>query len=206
MNRSLKFLPLALCLALSLSGHAQKFEKNGNVVTYRGNRFEFSKAGEVETQTITDPVTGKTVKKEVTKDALPVKMNKERIYNYDEVTLPPMPANGKEVLQVYVIKGVLNDLAKLPDNIYYIDLSNVIIDSKGKPVYYEYGGIIAKDNKTKVSADVKSAVDKKIDDLINRAPNYMPGKVNGYRVTVRTDIFYDTYKVQVKKHKAGLIH
>ena len=74
MNRSMKFIPLALCLALSLSGHAQKFEKNGNVVTYRGNRFEFSKAGEMEMQTITDPVTGKTVKKKMTKDVLPVKM------------------------------------------------------------------------------------------------------------------------------------
>ncbi len=197
---------LALCL-LFFSGHshAQLFERNGNTVTYRGNNFEYPQKGIADTQIVVDPVTGKEVIKITVKDPIPTKMNGVRIYNTDEITQKPTPVEEGSTLERYIVRGVSAELNKLPSGVYYLYVSNVVVDAKGKIVYYEYDGLTSERNRTKVPADIKSAVEKKIDPLMNAAPAFKPGRINGKAVIVRTDIMLSLFKIVVKNHKATLV-
>ena len=202
-SKLFSFIPLVCMVCFSLSSFSQKFEKSGNIVTYRGNKFEYLPDGVPDTQMVKDPVSGKEVTRVTTKDPIPVKMNGARIYNTDEITLKPSPVGDNPSLELYIFKGLSTDLNKLPDGNYYLYVSNVIIDNKGKVVYYEYDGISSERNKTKIPADVKKAIASKIDPLINKAAAFKPGKVNGYAVIVRSDIMLSMFTIVVKKHKAA---
>ena len=95
-TKMLVFVPLALvCIAcFSKNAFSQKFVKNGNVITYRGNTFEMSEPM-TDTIKITDPVTGKEEKKIVTRDAEVIKLNGEKICNTDDVATRPQPYADK---------------------------------------------------------------------------------------------------------------
>lgn len=200
-NIALQLLMLVL-IGLPNNCFSQKFEKKGNVVTYRGNKFTFSPPGKKETITVTDPITGKKVTKTTTIDPTLIRMNKLKIYKFDEVTVQPAPTDGP--VETFVIKGLTTELNKLPDGIYFVDLFNIVIDNKGKIVYYEYGGIIPQDTKFKIPDYVSMPAGKKIDSLINAAPAYAPGEMNGKTVVVRTNAFYDTYRITVKNHRISI--
>ena len=198
-----KLLPLILlALACTQSSIAQKFERNGDVVTYRNNKFLYPLVGKKDTQTVSDPVSGKVVTKYSTADPIPLKMNGIRIYNMDEVTQRPEPLPGKNTIELTIFKGVSTDLNKLPDGSYYLYVSNLIIDNKGKLVFYEYDGLTSKRNKTKVPAEIKRSIDGKIDSVINNVPIVKPGKMNNNTVIVRSDAMLSNYTIVVKKHKA----
>ena len=192
-----------VCLAcFPKNSFSQKFERNGDVVTYRGNKFEYLQNSIADTQIVTDPVDGHKVMKITTKDPIPTKMNGIKIYNTDEVTHKPVPVSDKMSLELYIFKGLSNELNKLPDGSYYLYISNIIIDNKGKLVYYEYDGLTSRKNKPKVPVDIKKAIDNKIDALMNKAPAFNPGSVNDHNVIVRTDIMLSMFTIVVKKHKA----
>ncbi len=197
------FIPLALIclLCFSRNSFSQKFERNGNKVTYRGNTFEYAPAGKIDTVILIDPVTGKEIIKTTTIDPMPIKMNGIKIYNTDEVTERPatLAANGS--FEDYMFKNLSAEFNKLPDGAYSFYINNIVVDKKGKTIYYEYGGIKAEDRKTQIPPAVKTAIDKKVDPLINKAPALTPGKVNKEPVLVRTDILLDLYKIEVRDHK-----
>jgi len=187
-----------LCLAYSAFG--QQFQRTGNTVTYRGNTFEYATPGTDEV-TITDPVTRKQVKKRVTRDAVPVKMNGTRIYAASEVTTKPVQVDESVSLQLYVLKGLTTEFSKLPNGRYLLYLSNIIVDSKGRLVYYEYEGVSAERSKYKIPADIRKAIDNKIDILVNKIA-FRPGMLNDKPVTVLTDITMGMFTIVVKNHKA----
>ena len=185
--------------------HAQKFERNGDIVTYRGNKFEYSQQGVADTVTVVDPVTGNEKVVVTTKDPIPTKMNGKKIYTTNEVMLKPAPLEQNGLLELFIFKNLSADLNKLPNGNYFLYVSNVVVDDKGKVVFYEYDGLTSERNKVKVPADIKKSIAGKIDAIINKAPAFKPGKVNGYTVIVRTDIMMSQFNIQVKNHKATLV-
>jgi len=85
-TKMLVFIPLALvCLVcFSKNTFSQHFKKNGNIVTYRGNKIELSELT-LDTVTVIDPVTGKELMKVLRHDPAPIKMNGKKITDfYDE--------------------------------------------------------------------------------------------------------------------------
>jgi hypothetical protein len=204
-NRISSSLLLIITLLGTFHGFSQEFVRNGNIVTYRGNKFEYLPQGQPDTQTIVDPVTNKKVVKITTKDPVPTKMNGIRIYNTDEVDAKPAPAEKIGTLELYIVKGLSTELNKLSNGNYFLYVSNVIVDDKGKVVYYEYDGLTSERNKNKISADVKKALEKQIDPLLNSAPGFTPGKLKGRPVIVRTDIMLSMFRIAVKNHKATMV-
>ena len=72
-------LPL-LCICIiccTRNSFAQKFEKNGNLITYRGNKIELTKPL-YDTMIMIDLWTGKQVTKVTTLDPYPVKLNGQK--------------------------------------------------------------------------------------------------------------------------------
>ncbi len=77
----------------------------------------------------------------VVRREVPVKMNGTRIYEADEVDQQVSPPEGTGNLVKLLIEDHLPSLAKLPDGVYNIRLSDIIADASGKIVYYESGGV-----------------------------------------------------------------
>ena len=197
--KMLVFVPLALVCALCFSKNAfsQKFVKNGNVITYRGNRFEMSEPM-TDTMTMTDPVSGKEKQMLVTRDPLVIKMNGKKLYNTDEVTTRPQPFTKNGSIEEYLLKNLSEELNKLPDGEYSPGLSEVVFDANGKIIFYQYSGMFNKP----LQQDIEKALANKIDKLLHDAPAVQPAKLNSQNVAVRSDIMLNEYTVEVKNHKA----
>ena len=199
------FIPLAFVCILffSKNSFSQKFDRNGNIVAYRGNKFEFSKV-RYDTITMIDPVTGKENTVVTSLLPVPIKMNGKKIFNTDEVTERPSGLASTGSFEDFIFKNLSTDMDKLPDGLYTLDIGNIVLNAKGKVIYYEYAGLSTKDSTTKIPVTIKDAIDKKIDPLINRAPALMPAKVKDTPVIVRTDILLAMYKIEVKNHKTSI--
>lgn len=136
-SKTLILLPLLLVSAtcFSKNSFSSKFERNGKYVTYKGNRFELSEP-KPDTMILTDPVTGEQITKIIKKDPVPVKMNGKPIPN--EVDQQPYFTGNDKGLREYLVKNMKSELSKLDDGQYTLNLNNIVVDDKGKIVYFDY--------------------------------------------------------------------
>ena len=139
-TKMLVFMPLAVvCIVcFSKNSFSQKFEKNGNTVTYKGNKFELSDPKQ-DTMSIIDPVTGKENTVVARLAPKPVKMNGKQIPA--DVDKQPYFTGSDDGLRAYVLKRLRKELDKLDDGMYELDISNIVIDETGKIVYFDFAGV-----------------------------------------------------------------
>ena len=194
--KMLLFIPLALVciICFSQNSFSQKFERNGNVVTYRDNKFELSKPDTIYVD-LPDPVSGKTERKMLIRDPYPIKMNGKPIFQSPEqiISKPDTtvgsvfnegPGINNNSLKEYLFSNLKEYLAKLKDTTYSFSMINIVIDDKGKIVYYEYGGINIISNTdngnklTKIERSLDNKITKKIQELMENAPIHNPASVN----------------------------
>ena len=208
--KMLVFIPLALvCIVcFSKNSFSQKFERKGNIVTYRGNSFECSQNPRVDTQIIVDPITNKEITKIIKQDPVPVKMNGNPIYgNYlnGEPATNPEPYTKNGSLEDYLFKNLSKELDKLPNSVYTINLYNVIVDTKGKIVYYECDGIadyyggLSRDKK--ISPANQKEITEKIKQLLNNVPAMKPATLNHKKVAATANTLFMNYTITVKDHE-----
>lgn len=189
--KMLIFVPLALICMLCFSKNifSQKFEKNGNIVTYRENKFEMS-TPVYDTMILVDPVDGHEIMKVVEKHPSPIKMNGNKIYNTDDFANPNLklgtPANVKSgsddySVREYLMNNLKDELRQLPDMQYEITVDNVVLDETGKIVYFENGGISVyyKADSAKTDKPLQDKISKKITELLYDAPLHSFAIING---------------------------
>ena len=164
-TKMLVFIPLALVctLCFSKNSFSKGFEKKGNKVTYHGNTFELSEEM-IDTITITDPVTGEELQKIVKHDPQPVKMNNRPIIGNAEVK-PYFTGNYID-LRDYLLKNMKKELLHLKDGNYSLNINDIVVDEKGKIVYFHYQNMKRSKNKDEIQ---------------------MPDKVKGPAVTNAAD-------------------
>ena len=204
MAKVKNLLPVTLLLvatSTSSVSFAQKFFTNGNVVTYRGNKFEMSES-KYDTILLNDPITGADVMKVAASPAYPKKLNGQPIYNLDQITDPPKPVGKNPSLYVYVVKKLSKELSQLPDGLYTLPIDDIVINTKGKVVYYKYYS----GQRTDIPDKLKKKIDSEIDAVLISAPTMVPGKLNNKPVNVVMPIKDETRtcRVQVEDHK--IIH
>ena len=141
-------VPLIALFAILFTNYAYSGPKDnekqvkGNITTFRGNKFEKEMLN--DTTTVVDPVDGKEFKVVTTREKL-IKMNGEKIYqenpensNADNPTIK----YGEGKLEKYLTDKIRNEINKLGDGTYKIDVFDIVVDAKGKVVYYENNGLI----------------------------------------------------------------
>lgn len=138
-TKMLVFLPIAMVsiFCFSQNGFSQKFDRKGNVVTYRGNKFVFSEQ-RTDTIELMDPVTGAKTTSVMVIDAEPQSMNGKPIPVRDNQMAPPAYEGKYKNLRWYMLAKMQAELAKLPDGIYKLDVTNIVIDEQGRIVYFDY--------------------------------------------------------------------
>ena len=136
-TKMLVFVPLAVvCIVcFSKNGFSQKFEKNGNTVTYKGNKFELS-GPLADTISLTDPVTGKEKTMITKRDPVPVSMNGVTVQT--KVDKPAYFKESETNLRAYLLKHLKKELENLKDGNYSLNISDVVVDEHGKVVYFKY--------------------------------------------------------------------
>ncbi len=154
--KMLVFVPLALVCIVCFSKNAfsQKFERNGNKVTYRGNTFELSEPS-YDTVILIDPVTANEITKIMQHDPSPIKMNGKTIQQ--NVDKNPYFTGSDKDLRDYLLRNMKDALSKLPNGQYRLDISNIVIDENGKVAYFDYSEM----QRIKTSDEVKNVTPSK---------------------------------------------
>lgn len=196
----LVFIPLLLVCSIGFTKNsfAQAFERNGNIVTYKGNKFELSK-GSTDTMLMEDPSTKEERQIIVHTHPIVKKMNGNKLCSTDDVTTQPEPYAKDGPLEEYILKNLSDELNTLPDGSYTMDVSEIVFDNKGKVIFYQYGGF----NKKEVPADFEKSIGEKIDRLLSSAPAMKPARLKGEVVAVRSNIMFNTYSIEVKNNKTS---
>ncbi|MGN6567808.1 MAG: hypothetical protein ACTHJ0_07645, partial [Flavipsychrobacter sp.] len=193
-SKMLLALPLTvICLLLfTKSGFSAKFDKQGNIVKYEGNTIELKK--ELRDTIITvNPKTGKNDTAIAVRESYPLKLNGEKIYTmYDSnikmkyhESAELVSSKYAESIVEYLLNNLNSELEKLDDGGYRLGINNVVLDQKGKIVYYEYSGIVTAsdtipDEKLpKANKEVSAEVGRKIGALLNNYPTRNPAHLKG---------------------------
>ena len=210
----LKMLVVMPLVALSIilfskTGFSQKFQKNGNKVTYKGNTFELSES-HYDTIILVNPVTSQEEVKVVEMLPKPVKMNGTALATRTDKA-PYFTAPDKS-LKAYLIKKLDKELSQLQDGKYGLELKNIITDEKGRIVYFEYGGVEHPELRTNNAANqlIKQApidkqwqedINKRVFELIDAAPAYIPASLKGQAVPAYTGEMASFEWFEVKDHQ-----
>jgi hypothetical protein len=188
-------------VCFSQSSYSQTFERDGNIVTYRGNKFEISEP-RFDTITNTDPGTKETYMQVIRFDPTPIKMNGSKIYTTDEVESGGSYSDKNTAFMESVLKPLSDELIKLPDGLFSVDVSNIVFDANGKVAYYEFNGVQRNGREETIDATLKKSLGEKIDNILHAAKALPPAKANGKAVPIRSDFFIGDYKdFEVKNHK-----
>lgn len=221
------YLPAILLMMLTIpvehavAGDKKKVE--GNTIVYNGNIFEAENLHS-DTAIMLDLETGELYSEITNATPVLLKMNGISIHDSKDVDHPSSLTS--QSLKRYILINTEHILRKLGDGEYRIKIDNVIIDDKGRIVYYDYNGIekhvlvksgneydmsysFGKSNNsgTKVSgkwewqntgAQISKQLEEQIELLINKAPKYKPAANTGTVVICRIDnhAFKESFKIK----------
>ncbi len=187
----LSIVLFAICSHLS----AQEFTQDNEVFTRKGCKFETGKAHSIYTETVVNPITAETITKTRNGPAQPSTVNGHKVYSEKEATTPPQNYPGAKSLEAYLLDSLAGDsrLWLTRNIVARLDLQSVIVDEKGRVVYFEYAGIKAW-TKNGVR-DLNDNLALKINRLMSNAPAMKPATVNGKNVTAYSCVFLQDYAI-----------
>jgi len=194
----LAVIPAVLCCTLLMARSAASNDriKTGNKVTFKGNDFYWS-SPVVDSIEVMDPIAGKTLIVANEQPPAIVKMNKDSVYN-DEMLNKSISGVGpqfryqQQSIHDY-LKQRFGELVKqIPDSLSRIQVDNIVLDEKGRVVYYDITAtyVRAKDKSKPDDLYFSSAEQNSprhlevMDKILSESPAWMPGIINGKAVPV----------------------
>ena len=194
-----------LSIFLSATTLAQQPKRVGNIAKSNGNTIEFEPKKKNNADTMTD-ANGKQFIAHHDWANIPIKLNGEKIYSSGgEMAATKPKINAKEAsLADYLVKQLTPIMEQQADGEYNLIVSNVIINTQGKVVYYENTGM----QKIGAAVDEKETNKKLINDklealLKGNNLQFIPATYNGKAVAylISNTIGYSGTAVVVKNHK-----
>lgn len=186
-------------------------------VAHNGHTIKFSKE---QRATVIDPITH--TPKQITSPGIPIQLDGRKVYTTQDLTSAPTLKNndGKNIkLCVFVLQSLKSSLEKLDDGYYVPDITNAIIDSNGKLIYWQFSGIkqfritrgTAKYNysdlplpESSIPAQLQSQLKHETTALLEHLPQTAASKVGKLAVAVTGYLFSKGNYIEVKNHKATL--
>ncbi len=188
-------LPVLFGCTLLMARTLEDNQRNriGDTTAYGGNVFEWQKAS-TDSIRLEDPVSGKqhTVL-QVTQPQI-IRMNGTKVYHedsfkYEVSVIAAQFRNNGQSIHEYLKEKLLEQVHTVPDSLDRIDLTNMVVDARGKIVYYDLvvayrspdsrafsfnGGYVVNDPKY-------TAI---IDKIVKESSDWLPGMVAGKAVPV----------------------
>jgi len=169
-------------------------------------------------------------------NAKPAFINGERVYSsasFESVSRPVM--KGYQDMSAYILKQMASDFSSLPDGLYSIHTTNLVIDKSGKLVYFDYTPLYklsdevqAESNESEMepmqlkvsvsssqtAADVeipaalKKKIEQKLYNCLLKCPSFSPAVLpSGAKVYcyLGADKYNFRKLIKVANHKATLV-
>lgn len=186
-------------------------------VAQNGHTIKFS---EEQRATVIDPVTHSP--KQTTSPVTPILLDGKKIYTTQDISSAPTLKNsaGKDIkLCTFIFQSLKSSLERLDDGYYVPDITNAIIDSSGKLIYWQFSGIkqfyvsrgTAKYNysdlpmaDSSIPPQLQSQLKHETTALLEHLPQTTPGKVGKLVGNVTGYLFSKGNYIEVRNHKAIL--
>ena len=180
-TKMLLIVPLTVVctICFTQNSFSQRFEKNGNFVTYKGNKFEMSKSW-ADSIVVTDPYTGYEKMKITQTGPKPLKMNGRAILIITDQT-PYFTGNEKD-LRDYLVLNLKNELTTLGDGMYTLNIYDIVVDENGKIVYFDYKDI----RRSKTADEVKTNIQQNHPTIIYASDPQITVNINDPKTGVPT--------------------
>ena len=138
--RSFFTLVFVLIAATSLAQKAPR-PKNEFVVMH-GRKFVMQ-LPKTDTVILIDPITGEELTKTYTQTPCPTYVDRKKVYQPSELKEQAKfrKDSVKPSLEEYVLNGLKSTLSTLQDGEYILNIKHVIVDTKGRVIYYQCEGI-----------------------------------------------------------------
>lgn len=183
-TRQLVLLPLILAGALLFTqrGFSQERKREGNIITYNGNKIEIEEKMLIDTVTVQDPATKEISQKMISMmGEVPAKLNDEMIYDIGNIEKRPVMKGAS--MKEYIRKKMKSSLEQLPDGTYFIGASHMVLDKKGKIVFYDITpysinnnmGTLPDEEQKKIAKELSKALDD-----VSMTPAIMNGSPANY--------------------------
>lgn len=181
---------MAITLTYPLNSFAEhKKVKKGNTIIYKNNVFVLAPEERDSTN-----VKGSKV------DSIVVTLNGQKILTDKEIDGGPTGDETINSLLTTLIEKNSPSFAKLGDGDYTIDISQVVIGSNGRLLYYKFEGALPLAKGKNINKSAQSTVNKLIDDLLaSDEILFGAGNKDGLRVTCISKTM-DTH-IQLKVNK-----
>jgi hypothetical protein len=172
-------------------------------LSVEGYSFEMGAPG-IDTIIVQDPINGEIVVKNFPGNPLPTSVNGVKVYQmYTEKTIPPKAGVGAPSIEEYLLQNLKDEFIPVAKDIsgFRIDLSNVIVDDKGKVAYYECRKVncYMADGTERTCANVVAA---KLNKLLSDMPAMIPATKAGKPVAGYTAVYLKKYRIEVKDQQA----
>lgn len=189
-------------VAQDFSADLPGVDYEGDVFKRNGYTYEMG-APKGDTSVIEDPITGEVHIRYKPGNPQPASVNGVKVYNLNEVTTPPRANIGGLSLADYLLQNLKDEFISFSNYklAFRIDLFNVIVDDKGKVVFYECDGVRGY-GEDRVERRIANVVSTKINKLLSDMPAMTPALRNGKPVAAYTDVYLKYYKIEVKDQKA----
>ncbi len=208
---ALKTLLIALLLLTGIGSFAQKnaaktFKPDQYGMISLGARIEYGKP-RFDTIEMEEPSTKEILQKIIRRDPMPEKVNGKDIVT----DAKPAAFKGGDA-QLYIFRQMKQQLSKLEDGFYTIDISNIIVDENGKTCGFMYSpvkGTKAANPKQgeptiKVDPKTEKEIFDKACDIMQRFPTWKPAELKGKKVAGEGNGATYRCKIIVEKHKVSL--
>lgn len=170
--------------------------------------------------TVTDPVTHK--QREIPVTGSPISVDGRKLYATQELSSAPTikDITGKDIkLSDYIFQALKSKMENLDDGYYVPELKNLVIDSNGKLIYWQFSGLKAIQithgsskynyselplDSTRIPVKSRHSINLKTTALLQHFPTVTPGIVNNRAVDVTGELFSKGNFIKVKDHVATL--
>ena len=195
---------LPLLMALGTAGYAKgkvKYDTGIQKITHKGYTITLSEPYD-DTIITKHQVTGEPLMRIVTVEPFPKLLNGMPIVDR-KLAEPPFFKSMYENPRMMLVSMLKEDLAKLENGLYLLNISNVVIDTGGSIASYWYGGIhqckpVDDSTPSTVTPKYQQKMYGKVADLMKKAPAYLPVKVEGKKINalINPSEFWKQFKVE----------
>ncbi len=228
----LSFMLILFCTKVSFSGAGKMVQ--ANKVYFKGNEIEFAGLKVIpfeyresiqrqkamymywslpDTVPMKNWATNETFMMPVRVDTMPVAINGKPVLGSETLYMLPdeVPQYTTPVLsgttagfEEYVYAQLKNELDKLEDGSYTVNINRLVINDKGEIAYYENKGLQlfmgTNEKRPVMNMGTLTSINKKIGEILEGPLKFKPALKDGQPINVRLSMA--NYQVIVKDHKA----
>jgi hypothetical protein len=222
---SILFVAVALSTVLHVCTLAQQKSTTGRLVEFRGKKTFVLPTDQQDTITVVDPVTSESIMQLRKQKPFPTLVSGKKIYNNSEITEPVACNEGviENSFEEHILKALKSKLLLLPDGLYSMSISNLVVDRRGRIIYHQFYGMDVFNrmqsparyrfnlmdsgyyyDQRLLVADTASLIADAVEAVFADARLFTPARIGNRKVMALYNTFFDQFLIVIKDRKMSL--